>query len=418
MQPATEISGLEQTARDPVAAGSMTAFSGQMLKRLTLVNFRNYKALDLRMSDLKEPRPIVLAGPNGAGKTNLLEAISYLAPGRGIRGARLGDLTRVGATRPWTVSASMQTVAGEVDVGTGLQVGQGNASNGEAVSEAPPERRMVRIDGAPSSPAGLARLATILWLTPRMDRIFVEGTTARRRFLDRMVQGLHAGHGREIAAYERAMRERLNLLTHHGVDGGDTAWLVALECQMAEHGVAIAAARIDAIGHLTEQIQNAPATAFPKALIGLEGTLEAGLQERAALQVEEEFAATLVENRSGDARSGRTLDGPHRSDLLATHMAKGLPAGLCSTGEQKALLVGLLLANAAMLKAREDRAPILLLDEIGAHMDEAHRAALFDSLLGLGCQAWLSGTDMALFTPLGDTAVRYLVQDGQLGAAA
>ena len=431
MRPATESydpAGLVRVARDPLVAGAITGFSDQMLKRLTLANFRNYRALDLRMNDTSKPCPIVLAGPNGAGKTNLLEAISYLAPGRGIRGARLGDLTRVGASNPWTVSARIETVAGEVEVGTGLQVGQGNGANatGETSTDVPPERlperlperRMVRIDGTSSSPAGLARIATILWLTPRMDRIFVEATSVRRRFLDRMVQGLHVGHGRAITAYERAMRERLNLLTHNGRDGGDPAWLAALECQMAEHGVAIAAARIDAVRHLAEQIRNAPADAFPKAVIGLEGFLEAGLQEKAALEVEEEFTRALAENRTGDARSGRTSAGPHRSDLLVTHMGKDLPANLCSTGEQKALLVGLLLANAAMLKAREDRAPILLLDEIAAHLDEAHRAALFESLLDLGCQAWLTGTDMALFAPLGCDAVRYSVQEGRLGKAA
>jgi DNA replication and repair protein RecF len=277
---------------------------------------------------------------------------------------------------------------------------------------------MVRIDGSVSGPAGLARVATILWLTPRMDRLFVEGASARRRFLDRMVLGLHPAHGRETAAYERAMRERLNLLTHHGRNGGDAAWLTALECQMAEHGVAIAAARIDTIGHLTEQISQLPAGAFPKALLALEGLLEAGLQDAAALQVEEDFARRLAANREGDGRRGRTAEGPHRSDLLATHMGKGMPANLCSTGEQKALLVGLLLANAMMLKAREDRAPILLLDEIAAHMDEAHRSALFGSLLELGCQTWLTGTDMALFASLGGDAIRFSVQEGQLDRAA
>ncbi len=441
MQPATERCGRAApgpAAPGPVAGGviAAAAFTGQMLRRLTLANFRNYGELDLRLNDLARPCPIVLAGPNGAGKTNLLEAISYLAPGRGIRGARLADVTRAGAARPWVVSARLQTTAGEIEVGTSIQIGSrkdadagkdaGNgrsaggtgAGTGTGQEETLSERRMVRIDGSSSGPAGLARVATILWLTPRMDRLFVAGAAARRRFLDRMVLGLHAAHGREIAAYERAMRERLNLLTHHGGDGGDPAWLVALERQMAEHGVAIAAARIDVIGHLTAQIRQLPASAFPKANLALEGLLEAGLQDTAALQVEEEFARRLAANRGGDARRGRTSEGPHRSDLLATHMAKGLPASLCSTGEQKALLVGLLLANAMMLKAREDRAPILLLDEIAAHMDEAHRSALFGSLLELGCQAWLTGTDMALFAPLGGDAMRFSVRDGQLAKVA
>lgn len=421
MRPATERYGL--AASDPVVGGAIAAaaFTGQMLKRLTLTNFRNYGGLDLRLDDHARPSPIVLAGPNGAGKTNLLEAISYLAPGRGIRGARLSEVTRVGANSPWVVSAEMQTIAGDIEVGTGMQVAGGTAADGgcgEALPERQPERRMVRIDGSSSGPASLARVATILWLTPQMDRLFVEGASARRRFLDRMVMGLHPGHGREIAAYERAMRERLNLLTHQHLNSGDPAWLAALERQMAEHGVAIAAARIDTIGHLTEQIKQLPASAFPRASLALEGLLEAGLQDAAALQVEEDFAAKLAANREADARRGRTAEGPHRSDLLATHIPKGLPASICSTGEQKALLIGLLLANAMMLKAREDRAPILLLDEIAAHMDETHRRALFDSLLDLECQTWLTGTDMALFLPLGGDAMRFAVQDGELGQAA
>lgn len=441
MRPATEEYGLVRTAGGPAAdcvvaasvAVSTAASSGQMLTRLALVDFRNYGELDLRLMGLSRPCPIVLAGPNGAGKTNLLEAISYLAPGRGIKGARLGDLTRLGADGSWSVSARLQTAAGEIEVGTGVQKtagkrtdeteGGGNSTDveetlSERLPERLPERRMVRIDGSPSRPASLARIATILWLTPRMDRLFVEGSSARRRFLDRLVLGLHVGHGREIAAYERAMRERLNLLTRHGVDGGDPDWLTALERQMAEHGVAVAAGRIDAIGHLTEQIVNQPAGAFPKATLALHGILETGLQTAAALQVEEDFAGKLARNRAADARSGRTSEGPHRSDMLATHMAKGLAANLCSTGEQKALLVGLLLANAAMLKTREDRAPILLLDEIAAHLDEAHRRALFDSLLDLQCQTWLTGTDMALFEPLGGGTVRLSVQDGQIFEAA
>lgn len=433
MRPATEEYGLAQTARDRAAdtivAVSTAASSGQMLRRLTLANFRNYREMDLRLTDIARPCPIVLAGPNGAGKTNLLEAISYLAPGRGIRGARLGDLTRLGAAGPWSVSARLQTPAGEIEVGTGMQAvagksagetgGGGDGTDVEETSSGHlPERRIVRIDGSSCRPAGLARIATILWLTPRMDRLFVEGSSARRRFLDRLVLGLHVGHGREIAAYERAMRERLNLLTQHGANGGDPAWLTALERQMAEHGVAVAAGRIDAIGHLTEQIANQPAGAFPKAALALQGLLETGLQTMAALQVEEDFAGKLAANRASDARSGRTSEGPHRSDMLATHMAKGLAANLCSTGEQKALLVGLLLANAAMLKAREDRPPILLLDEIAAHLDEAHRRALFESLLDLECQTWLTGTDMALFDPLGGDTLRLSVQDGQILEAA
>ncbi len=441
MRPATEEYGLAQAAESRAAdcvvaasvavstAASSAVSDGQMLTRLALVDFRNYEKLDLRLMGLSRPCPIVLAGPNGAGKTNLLEAISYLAPGRGIRGARLGELRRLGADGPWSVSARLQTAAGEIEVGTGVQNNaekttdetedDGSSTDVEgALSGRLPERRMVRIDGAPSRPASLARIATILWLTPRMDRLFVEGSSARRRFLDRLVSGLHVGHGREIAAYERAMRERLNLLTRHGADGGDPDWLTALERQMAEHGVAVAAGRIDAIGHLTEQIANQPAGAFPKATLALHGILENGLQTTAALQVEEDFARKLARNRATDARSGRTSEGPHRSDMLAAHMAKGLAANLCSTGEQKALLVGLLLANAAMLKAREDRAPILLLDEIAAHLDEAHRRALFDSLLELACQTWLTGTDMALFEPLGGATVRLSVQDGQIFEAA
>ncbi|RME66234.1 MAG: DNA replication/repair protein RecF [Alphaproteobacteria bacterium] len=369
--------------------------------RLVLTGFRNYASAALDC----DTRPVVLTGPNGAGKTNILEAVSLLAPGRGLRRATLAELRRIPpGDAPWAVAARLATPAGVLELGTGLDPDGG-------------ERRLVRINGAPASgPAALAEHVAIAWMTPAMDRLFADGASARRRFLDRIVLSLHHGHGREVAAYEAAMRERNALLAQPGrVDG---AWAAAVEDRMAAHGVAVAAARREAVGALEAQISDRPASAFPRAAIALEGLLEGWLATASALDAEERFRALLADTRGRDGAAGRTLDGPHRSDLLVRHAEKNMPANQCSTGEQKALLAGLVLAHAGLVDARLGLAPILLLDEVAAHFDSARRAALLDAIAGLSAQAWLTGTDAGLFEALGRRGQFFTVMPGGLVSAS
>ena len=373
------------------------------LTRLALTEFRNYR--DARLAIGTEP--VVLTGPNGAGKTNLLEAVSFLSPGRGLRGAALTEIDcrttpgRVGPTTGWAVAAVVATCRGALRIGTGRGAAAG-------------ERRVVRIDGESArGPAALAERLGVLWLTPSMDRLFVEGPSARRRFLDRLVLGVDPAHGSRVAAYEQAFRERSRLLR----DGpSDPAWLTALEEVMAEKGVAVAACRRDAVQQLDQTCAEAEGP-FPRARLALAGTIEAWLEEMPALAAEGRFASALAANRACDAQTGGALVGPHRSDLQVSLAEKGIPAGLASTGEQKALLISILLAQAKLQRAVRGEPPLLLLDEISAHLDANRRAALFDALIGLDSQTWLTGTDAALFAPLRRTARFLSVRDGQLSEA-
>ncbi|MEN2987804.1 DNA replication/repair protein RecF [Tistrella sp. BH-R2-4] len=367
------------------------------LTRLVLTGFRNYAGLRLAL----DPRPVVLTGANGAGKTNLLEAVSMLAPGRGLRGARLADMDRLAEpglqgepglqVEPgrmgagWAVAATVRTGDGPVEAGTGL-VGGGVER----------ERRVVRIDGRNASAAELGRRWSVLWVTPLMDRLFIDSAGNRRRFFDRLVYGLDPDHAGRIAAYEQAMRERARLLR----DGRrDPAWLGALEATMAAKGVAIAAARLGFMRQL-KAVLAAGDGAFPRARIAIEGEVEAALAVEPALAVEDRLAARLAECRGQDAEAGGTRVGPHRSDLVVTHDAGGMPAARCSTGEQKALLLAIVLAVARLKRTVEGSAPILLLDEVAAHLDAERRTALYDVLVTLGSQAWLTGTDRPLFAGL------------------
>lgn len=363
--------------------------------RLTLTDFRSYQqtATDL------PARPIVLTGPNGAGKTNLLEAVSMLSPGRGLRRAKLSDMTRHGG-RAWAVSAETRHDQDNTTIGTGLVSEPGQVR----------ERRVVRIDGANAGPGKLAGLLPMTWLTPQMDPLFSEGVSARRRFLDRLVMSIDPDHGTRFNAYERAMRERLRLLR----DGQmDDAWLTALEAQMAEHGVAVAAARLDWRDRLATSIAKGVGP-FPAAELILDGVLEIDLAARPAVQVEEAFAADLRRYRRGDAEARRTRFGPHRTDLKVRHIQKDLPAGQCSTGEQKALLISIILGGARLQKSERGMAPILLLDEVAAHLDATRRAALFDEICALQGQAFLTGTDHNLFEAFGDRAQYIAVEDAKL----
>lgn len=391
-------------ARIDDAAAADSPRAPARFRRLTLTDFRSYARAEIAL----DGRPVVLAGPNGAGKTNVLEALSLLGPGRGLRGARLDELARLEGAGGWAVAARLEQQGDERRLGVG------------AGPDAP-DRRQCRIDDSSvSGPSAFADCVRFLWLTPAQDRLFVDGASERRRFLDRMTLAHDPAHGRAASAYEHAMRQRQRLLDEKSRDG---AWLSALEAQMAEAGVAVAASRREAAGALAaaEVADIADVeSAFPGADIALEGHIEAMLACAPAAEVEEEFAERLKANRRADAEAGRALIGPHRSDLLVTHRAKGRPARLCSTGEQKALLIGLVLANARALHLASrfrGRAPaplVLLLDEIAAHLDERRRAALFDILSALGFQVFMTGTDHSLFTAWGGRAQCFSVADGTI----
>lgn len=400
--------GTDSPVREPASLLAVT--------RLSLSRFRSYEdaVLDL------DSRPVVLIGPNGAGKTNVLEALSFLAPGRGLRGARMADLVHAPALVPvsdpggfaetpasiepeplagtderhWAVAVTLTTPEGEDRLGTGLAGG---------------DRRVARVNGAAASGAGaFSEHLRLAWLTPAMDRLFIEGPSERRRFLDRLVLGDAPDHAAHAAAYERAMRTRNRLLT----DGPqDATWLSALEAQMAEHGHAVASARRRFVARLQKALDGWGAedgdaadggvgSVFPAADVSLEGPWEAALDGAPADPVAL-FAEQLARARGRDSAAGRTLEGPHRSDLVVVHRAKGMAARECSTGEQKALLIGLVLANGRLRAHADGRPPLLLLDEVAAHLDATRRAALFDELCRLRIQAWMTGTDAVLFEAFG-----------------
>jgi DNA replication and repair protein RecF len=370
--------------------------------RLVLTDFRNYREARLTLGT----EPVVLTGPNGAGKTNLLEALSFLAPGRGLRGVKLSEIDRRQTTerdRPtegWAVSAVVETRRGTFRVGTGRDATVG-------------ERRVIRIDGEPvRGQAKLGERLGLAWLTPSMDRLFTEGSSGRRRFLDRLVLGLDPAHATHVAAYEQALRERARLLR----DGpAEPAWLSALEEVLAERGVAVAAGRREAV----ERLDRACAAAegpFPRARLRLVGTIEGWLEIMPALAAEERLVVALAANRQNDAQAGSISIGPHRSDLAVVLAEKGIAAELASTGEQKALRISIILAHARLQRTLRGEPPVLLLDEIAAHLDASRRAALFEALLRLDSQAWLTGTDEALFTPLRGGVQFLSVREGTVAA--
>ena len=370
-----------------------------VVRRLTLTDFRNYPSLRLDVA----PGMLVFSGANGAGKTNLLEAVSMLVPGRGLRRPKLSDLAHLSGNRGWAVAARVDTPNGPCDVGTGI------ASDG---NENGAERRSVKIDGETvRNQAELAGIMSAHWLTPQMDRLFQEGASARRRFLDRMVFGWDPAHAGRVAAYEQAMRQRMKLL--RGDAAPDTTWLSALEETMASKGVAVTAARLDVVHRLSVAAADGWGP-FPGADVALSGDLEGWLESGPALAAEDRFRDALAADRNEDARAGRTRSGPQRSDLIVRHRPKDQEAALCSTGEQKALLIGLVLANARTRAVEDGGIPVLLLDEVAAHLDEARRGALFEALGELGGQVWLTGTDAALFAPLKGQASFFSVVDGQV----
>ncbi|KCZ92988.1 DNA replication/repair protein RecF [Hyphomonas johnsonii] len=360
--------------------------------RLSLTDFRNYGALSLAL----DGRHVCLFGANGAGKTNLLEAVSQLGPGRGLRSATLPEMLRKDAAGGWTVAA---TLANDQKIGVGLDTGSG-------------AKRSVRIDGATATASDLAELVRIVWLTPAMDGVFRGGASDRRRFLDRQVMAHLPDHGRAASRYEQAMRERNALLERGHVD---PAWADAIEARMAEAGAEMAINRAHVLEALQAAIETRPEGHFPKADLALEGEAEqAALRGDDFKSIFEVLAETLRTTRRRDMAAGRTLSGPHRTDLATIHRPTGAPARDASTGQQKALLIGLILASASALRAGGDGpAPLLLLDEAAAHLDPDRRAALFDELCDLGGQAWLTGTEAYMFEGFGDRAQRVRVDDGQ-----
>lgn len=370
------------------------------LRRLILTQFRSYERAELAF----DGRPVFLYGPNGAGKTNLLEAISLLAPGRGLRNAAIAELGRREPDAPlgavWAVAADIEADEATVRVGAGIET-------------AGAARRQVRLDGETVAPGRLAELVRLVWLTPQQDRLFLEAAADRRRFFDRLVFAAEPGHAAHASAYERALRERIRLLTE---GPADPDWLTALEARMAQAGARMATARAATLAALQAEIDARDRTPFPRARLGLSGEWERKAAEGLDLAgLEHHLQQALAGGRERDAAAGRTLSGPHRGDLTVVHLARGRAAAECSTGEQKALILNLVLAQAARLsRAKSAPNPIVLLDEVAAHLDPVRRAALFDEIEALGLQAFLTGTDETLFNDLKGRAQGVHVDAGKL----
>ena len=369
------------------------------LRRLTLSNFRNYHAATLEAGATS----IVLYGPNGAGKTNLIEAISFLAPGRGLRRATLDEVAFREGDGSWAVAAEIEGALGLVTLGTGIE---------RPAEEGATLARICRIDREPvGSAAAFADHLRVVWLVPAMDSLFVGAPSERRRFLDRLAAAVDAEHAGRVNALERALRSRNRLLEDIRPD---PHWLDAVEHETAELAVAVAGLRAETVRRLETVLVGRADSAFPQAAIALDGWMEQLLSSHPALEVEERYRAVLRENRARDAAAGRTLDGPHLTDLSVTYVRKEIAAAEASTGEQKALLIGLVLAHARLIAEMTAFAPIVLLDEVVAHLDPARRSALHVELAALGAQVWMTGADPALFAEIADDTVLVEVQAGRL----
>ena len=374
----------------------MTAF----IRRLTLSNFRSYHAAQI---ELAQAGPVVLTGANGAGKTNLIEAISLLAPGRGLRRSTTEELAFSEGDGAWAINAELEGMLGLATLGTGIDPPVGEDSG---------PARKCRVDReSVGSAAAFANHLRVVWLTPAMDPLFNGPASERRRFLDRLVLAVDAQHSSRVAALERCLRSRNRLLEDNH---GDAQWLDAVEHETAEIAVAVAAARAETVTRLAGALTVArdAAPEFPRAEITLDGWMEKLLPDHKAIEIEDRYRALLKDNRARDAAAGRTLDGPHLSDLAVTHAGKGIPAAEASTGEQKALLIRLVLAHAGLIKDMTGFAPLLLLDEIVAHLDPARRAALYDALTNLDAQVWMTGADPAAFGDIVGRAQVFEVRAG------
>lgn len=375
------------------------------IRRLTLTNFRSYHAAQVV---LDRAGPVVLTGANGAGKTNMIEAISLFAPGRGLRRATLDELAFSEGDGGWAINAEIEGMLGLATLGTGIDP--------SATEEAATTRRC-RIDREPvGSAAAFADHLRVVWLTPAMDPLFVGPASERRRFLDRLVLAIDAQHASRVSALERALRSRNRLLEE---GNSDPHWLDAVEHETAEVAVAVAAARVETVNRLSGALATAreDAPVFPFAEIALDGWMERQFAMSSAIEIEDRYRALLKENRARDAAAGRTLEGPHRADLVVTHVGKNVPAATASTGEQKALLIRLVLAHASLIRDMTGAAPLLLLDEIVAHLDPGRRAALYDTLTALGAQVWMTGADPAAFGDIMDRAQVFQVRSGQIEPA-
>ena len=372
------------------------------IRRLTLTNFRSYHAAQIEVGT----GLVVLVGPNGAGKTNLIEAISFLAPGRGLRRATLEDVAFAEGDGAWAVAADVEGALGLASLGTGIEP---PAADDAVLS------RKCRIDREPvSSAAAFADHLRVIWLVPAMDGLFNGPASERRRFLDRLVLAVDAEHGSRVNALERALRSRNRLLEDARPD---PHWLDAIEHETAELAVAVTALRVETVTRLQAALaarQGSAASAFPAAEIALAGWMEQLVPLHPAIEVEDRYRAVLKDNRARDAAAGRTLDGPHLTDLAVAYAAKNIAAADASTGEQKALLIGLVLAHAGLLTEMSGLAPVLLLDEVVAHLDRSRRAALYAELETLGAQAWLTGADAAAFAEIETRANVLDVSPGQV----
>ena len=371
------------------------------IRRLTLSNFRSYRAATLRL----DAQLAVLVGPNGAGKTNLIEALSFLAPGRGLRRATLDEVAFAEGNGAWAVAAELEGALGLATLGTGIE---------PPASEDATLTRKCRIDGEPvASAAAFADHLSIVWLTPAMDGLFGGPASERRRFLDRLVLAVDGTHSSRVNALERSLRSRNRLLEQ---PSPDAHWLDAIEHETAELAIAVAAARAETVRRLAAALlrNRDPASPFPWAGVALDGWVENALMELPATEVEDRYRTTLRENRARDAAAGRTTDGPHLTDLEVLYGPKGIAANLASTGEQKALLIGLVLAHAGLVAEMTQHAPLLLLDEVVAHLDPGRRAALYDALAALAAQVWMTGADPAPFAAVASRAQLLAVSPGRV----
>ena len=378
-----------------------------VVHRLSLTDFRCYRQMRIET----DGRPVVLTGVNGAGKTNILEAISLLTPGRGLRRAKLSDIARRPLEYPaeslsdddpagdgWAAAAKLSVGGVDLEVGTGCETGGG--------------KRIIKVDGTVvKSQAELGRYTSAQWLTPQMDRLFLEGASGRRRFVDQLIYGLDPEHAGPVAAYDHSMRSRNKLLRE---GNNDPEWFDSIEDSMARHGVAIAA-RQAAVNRLNDVSRDGYG-AFPGAGIAMSGALEDWLKNEPALAVEDRLRESLQGSRSRDAENGASSFGPHKSDLAVNHGDTGMEAALCSTGEQKALLIGIVLAATRLQTEERGHTPLLLLDEIAAHLDETRRQSLFEIIASIGAQAWMTGTEKSFFEPLGSSAQHFRVADGAVEA--
>jgi DNA replication and repair protein RecF len=384
----------------PSLAPQIAARPCARIRRLQLTNFRSYRRAELKLGE----GSVVFLGQNGAGKTNLLEAISFLAPGRGLRRATLEDVGASEGDGSWAISAEIEGAFGAAQLGTGMDIPV------EGVSTS----RRYRIDKENvSSATAFADHLRVVWLVPEMDGLFLGPAGDRRRFLDRLVLAIDAEHGSRVSALERALRSRNRLLE----DGSpDPRWLDAVEHEVAELAIAVAAARSECVDRLKVEIETAhdPASLFPAADLALEGWTEAAVKEQPAIEVEDRYRAILRDTRERDRAAGRTLDGPHRSDLLLIHKTKNIPAARASTGERKALLVGLVVSHARLIAAMHGLAPVMLLDDVSAFLDEERREALFDLLARFGSQVFMTGVDLAPFSALAARAERFAVTPGKI----